>query len=201
MSLIFSTLAGRIDRGRDHVLAVMERHAWCRTGATTDTTRIFWRHCCHYLRDLRPDLGPSVGPGLISTSRAAHGGIDAKHYKNFILRPETRRHFRSHFRLEPSKRPLARLFDCNATRLKMTNPVGDLAFKGMRTASSTRCESALRGGLVPGVNRHDSWQAYLSCRVEGFEAAHESTVGNLVSDLSRSQLDFAHCSGFAVAMP
>ena len=174
--LLASAAGGRLDPGRDYVLTAMERHTWCRPEGATYPMRAIRTHDYLYIRNFEPDRWPTGGPEFISSNKAPHGDIDDGPFKDFMLRPDTRREFPREFELGFGKRPLEELYDCGADPHQLQNLVGEPGYEEARSRLWARLESALREGGDPRVKGHDPWQAYAYRQVDGFGATYNRTL-------------------------
>lgn len=187
MPLLESTAEGRLDPGWNQVLTAMERHTWCRPDGATYPMRAIRTHDYLYIRNFEPDRWPSGGPEFISSNNAPHGDIDDGPFKDFMLRPETRRDFPTEFELGFGKCPLEELYDCRADPHQMKNLAADPAYEGVRRQLWTRLESALRATGDPRVDGHDPWQGYAYRQVEEFGATFNRTLSDSVRLVARKR--------------
>ncbi len=179
--LLVDSREGRIDPDRDHVITAMERHTWCRPDGGTYPMRAIRTHDHLYIRNFEPDRWPTGGPEFISSNKAPHGDIDDGPFKDFMLRPETRRDFAREFELGFGKRPLEELYDCNADPHQMQNLADDPAHAETKQRLWSRLESSLRASGDPRVDGIEAWQQYAYRQVEGFGA----TFNQLLSEDER----------------
>ena len=178
MPLLDSSGEGRLDPERDHVLTAMERHTWCRPEGGTYPMRAIRTHEYLYVRNFEPDRWPTGGPEFISSNKAPHGDIDDGPFKDFMLRPETRRDFPREFELSFGKRPLEELYDCEADPHQMHNLAGDPEHDAVREKLWARLESALRESGDPRSEGRDPWQGYAYRQVDGFGATFNRTLSD-----------------------
>ena len=129
-----------------------------------------------YIRNFESDRWPTGGPDFISSNKAPHGDVDDGPFKDFMLRPETRRDFPLAFELGFGKRPLEELYDCRADPHQLNNLAGDPAYEGVRRELWTKLESALASSGDPRVEGLDPWQGYPYRQVEGFGATFNRTL-------------------------
>ncbi len=176
MPLLVSSAEGRLDSERDHVLTAMERHTWCRPDGATYPMRAIRTHDFLYVRNFEPDRWPTGGPEFVSSNKAPHGDVDDGPFKDFMLRPGTRRDFPLEFELGFGKRPLEELYDCRSDPHQIRNLAGDPAYEDVRRELWTRLESALQASGDPRVLGQDPWQDYTYRQVEGFGATYNRTL-------------------------
>ena len=174
--LLLSGSGGGQAAPRDHVLTGMERHTWCRPAGATYPMRAIRTHDFLYIRNFEPNRWPTGGPDFISSNKAPHGDVDDGPFKDFMLRPETRRDFPLAFELGFGKRPLEELYDCRADPHQMNNLAGDEAYESVRRELWTKLELALQGSGDPRVSGRDPWQGYPYRQVEGFGATFNRTL-------------------------
>ncbi len=172
---------GRVASDRDHVITAMERHTWCRPDGWTYPMRAIRTHDYLYIRNFEPDRWPTGGPEFISSNKAPHGDIDDGPFKDFMLRPETRRNFPRVFELSFGKRPLEELYDCNADPHQVRNLADDPTYMEIRERLWARLESSLDSSGDPRVRGRDPWQGYAYRQTDGFGA----TFNRLLSDEER----------------
>ncbi len=176
LPLLMASGAGRGDPGRDHVITAMERHTWCRPDGGTYPMRAIRTHDYLYVRNFEPERWPTGGPAFISSNKAPHGDIDDGPFKDFMLRPETRRDFPLQFEVGFGKRPLEELYDCRADPHQMKNLARDPAYDAVRQELWQRLEAALREGGDPRIRGEDPWQRYAYRQVDGFGATFNRTL-------------------------
>ena len=176
MPLLTSSKGGRLDPERAHVLTAMERHTWCRPEGATYPMRAIRTHDYLYIRNFEPDRWPTGGPEFISSNKAPHGDIDDGPFKDFMLRPETRRDFPREFELGFGKRPLEELYDCRADPHQMRNLATDPKHDEQRAQLWARLESDLTETADPRVSGRDPWQKYAYRQVDGFGATYNRTL-------------------------
>ena len=131
-----------------------------------------------YVRNFEPDRWPTGGPEFISSNKAPHGDIDDGPFKDYMLRPETRRDFPREFELSFGKRPLEELYDCEADPHQMHNLAGDPEHDAVREKLWARLESALRESGDPRIEGRDPWQGYAYRQVDGFGATFNQTLSD-----------------------
>lgn len=178
LGILESGSEGQVDPRRDHVLTAMERHTWCRPDGATYPMRAIRTHDHLYIRNFAPERWPSGGPDFISSNKAPHGDLDDGPFKDFMLRPETRRDFPREFDAAFGKRPLEELYDCRADPHQMQNLAGRESHRQVRDGLWRRLEDALRAGGDPRVEDRDPWQGYAYRQVEGFGATFNTTLSD-----------------------
>lgn len=174
--LLVAAADGRPDPLRDHVITAMERHTWCRPDGATYPMRAIRTSEHLYIRNFEPDRWPTGGPEFISSNKAPHGDIDDGPFKDFMLRPETRRDFPREFDMGFGKRPLEELYDCGADPYQMRNLAGDPEQEEVRARLWARLEAALRDSGDPRIEGRDPWQEYAYRQVDGFGATFNRTL-------------------------
>lgn len=181
--LLTSSGEGRVEGDRDHVITAMERHTWCRPAGGTYPMRAIRTHDYLYIRNFEPDRWPTGGPEFISSNKAPHGDIDDGPFKDFMLRPETRRDFPQEFEVGFGKRPLEELYDCKADPHQMHNLAGDPAHREVKEQLWARLEASLQASGDPRIEGDDPWQGYAYRQIDGFGA----TYNRLLSDEERHE--------------
>lgn len=178
LPLLESNVNGRLDPDRDHVVTGMERHTWCRPDGATYPMRAIRTHDHLYIRNFEPDRWPSGGPDFISSNKAPHGDLDDGPFKDFLLRPETRRDFPREFEAGLGKRPLEELYDCRADPHQMQNLAADPDHAQVRERLWARLESVLQAGADPRLSGQDPWQGYAYRQIDGFGATFNRTLSD-----------------------
>ncbi len=178
MPLLLSSSGGRIEADRDHVITAMERHTWCRPEGATYPMRAIRTHDYLYIRNFEPDRWPTGGPDFISSNKAPHGDIDDGPFKDFMLRPETRREYPLEFELGFGKRPLEELYDCRSDPHQVRNLAADPEHETVRAGLWARLEASLRESGDPRVDGEDPWQGYPYRQVDGFGATFNETLSD-----------------------
>ena len=186
---------GRLDPERDHVITAMERHTWCRPAGATYPMRAIRTHDYLYIRNFEPDRWPTGGPEFISSNKAPHGDIDDGPFKDFMLRPGTRRDFPLEFEVGFGKRPLEELYDCRSDPHQMRNLAADPAHRATREELWRKLEAALRASGDPRVRGHDPWQGYAYRQIDGFGATYNRTLPEAERLAARER--GKHAVGFA----
>ena len=199
LALLQADGSGSLDAGRDHVITAMERHTWCRPDGATYPMRAFRTPDYLYIRNFEPDRWPTGGPDFISSNKAPHGDIDDGPFKDFMLRPETRRDFPEAFELGFGKRPLEELYDCRADPHQVRNLAGDPAHAEVRSELWGRLEAALRAGNDPRLEGRDPWQGYAYRQVDGFGATYNRTLSEAERQAARQR--GKHAVGHAKPQP
>ncbi len=181
LPLLSDSREGRVAPDRNHIITAMERHTWCRPDGATYPMRAIRTHDHLYIRNFEPDRWPTGGPEFISSNKAPHGDIDDGPFKDFMLRPATRRDFPREFELGFGKRPLEELYDCNADPHQLRNLAEDPAHQAVKDRLWARLESSLQASGDPRVHGNDPWQEYAYRQIDGFGA----TFNRLLSEEDR----------------
>lgn len=176
LALLEAEGEGFLDPSRDYVLTAMERHTWCRPDGATYPMRAIRTHDYLYIRNFEPDRWPTGGPEFISSNKAPHGDLDDGPFKDFMLRPETRRDFPREFEASFGKRPAEELYDCRKDPHQMNNVARAPAYDEVREELRARLEAALQASDDPRMEGRDPWQAYAYRQVDGFGATFNRTL-------------------------
>ena len=181
LSLLTGTAQGVTDPGRDHVLTAMERHTWCRPGGATYPMRAIRTRDHLYIRNFEPDRWPTGGPDFVSSNKAPHGDVDDGPFKDFMLKPETRRDFPREFEMGFGKRPAEELYDCRDDPHQVRNLAADPGHSALVDRLRSRLEDSLRESGDPRIEGRDPWQRYAYRQVDGFGA----TFNRMLSEEER----------------
>ncbi len=136
--------SGRVEAGRDHVVAGMERHTPFREGGVGYPCRCLRTKEFLYIRNFKPDRWPAGDPERF-------GDIDDSPSKSYLLKNRAKPGVRRLFELACAKRPAEELYDLRKDPGELTNVAGDPQYADVRKKLGVQLIAHLKATRDPRV--------------------------------------------------
>jgi len=146
LPILLSSVSGRIDPARDHVLTGRERHTHARPDNVGYPARAIRTHAYLYIRNLKPDRWPAGNPG-----GEGYYDIDGSPSKAFILEHRAEQGMDRLFDLSVGQRPAEELYHITDDPDCIHNLADDPAHAAIKGQLWTKLEQALKAQGDPRI--------------------------------------------------
>jgi uncharacterized sulfatase len=155
---------------RQHVLAGLERHTYCRPDGATYPVRSIRTKDYLYLRNFAPDRWPTGGPDFVSSNKTFHGDIDATPILAELPK------YPKQWALATAKRPAEELYLVASDPWQLQNLAQDPSHADAKQRLASTLEAELRATGDPRIEGKDPWQAFPYRQVVGFGASYNTAL-------------------------
>jgi uncharacterized sulfatase len=151
---------GRIESSRNHVIAGIERHTWCRPDGATYPSRMLRTDDYLYIRNYAPDRWPAGDPDFESAHQGTYGDVDNSPTKALMIEMQYDPVVAPFFERAFGKRPEEELYDVTGDPWQLLNLASHPEYAGVRDSLSIRLDDLLRSTGDPRAAGSDPWSDY-----------------------------------------
>jgi uncharacterized sulfatase len=173
---LLPVLEGKTEVARDHVLAGLERHTYCRPDGVGYPARSVRTRDYLYIRNFAPDRWPTGGPDFVSSNKTYHGDIDGAPVKDELLDPANAKRFARELGLCTGKRPAEEFYHVPSDPDQERNLIAREEHSDALRQSRGLLGADLRATGDPRIEGKDPWRSYPYRQTTGFGASFNTAL-------------------------